>query len=520
MKRAIPRNWKSARWVLPAAATATVLTLSEARPVQAQVQTQTATPRTPPAIPPGNGAPVAGTPPASPALAGAVDLGRAFVEVADRVLPSVVSIRVDVDSGDMPGMGGLPPGMRGMPQIPGMPPGMPFPFPMPPGMRAPQPGIQHGGGSGVIVREDGVILTNNHVVQHAQRIAVHMYDGRTLRGRVVGADPASDVALIRVDATGLPAARMGDSDAVRVGEWVLAIGAPLGLERTVTHGVISATGRGGFGANDIEDYLQTDASINPGNSGGPLVNLRGEVLGINTMILGRNTGIGMAVPAAIARSAIDQILRTGTVSRGWLGVGVQDLSAELALSLGMHATHGALVNQIEANTPAARSGLRVGDVVTAIDGRALTSSSDLVRMLTRHAAGERVNLTLLRDGHATPLAVVTGERPGERNVARAPTATPEVQHRVFPMFGLRVTAMSPELALQAGAPRTAVFVAGVEPGSPADSAGMRRGDIVLRADGREVRGIGDITAAAQDGRTALLVRRNNRQLFVPLATDG
>jgi S1-C subfamily serine protease len=337
---------------------------------------------------------------------------------------------------------------------------------------------------------------------------------------VLGTDPASDLALIRIDANGLPAARLGDSDQARVGEFVLAIGAPLGLEATVTHGVVSATGRGGIGANEIEDYLQTDASINPGNSGGPLVNLRGEVLGINEMIVGRNTGIGMAVPSRMAQSVIEQILRTGHVQRGWIGVGVQDLSPDLAQSMNAANLRGAIVNQVEQGTPAARAGVEIGDVVTAVDGRPVASSLDLTRSITRHGIGDHVPLTVVRDGRSRTVTVVTGPRPGaEQEREQSQEDQQRAPQQGNQGLGLRLASVTPELAAHLGAPANAIVVAGVEPGSVADEAGLRRGDVIMRADGRPVRSAQDVVNAAADRHVTLLVKRGRSQVFVPLLLD-
>jgi Do/DeqQ family serine protease len=440
-------------------------------------------------------------PPPTPAAADALELGRAFTEVAGRVLPSVVSIHVEAEADEGEGTGMSP-------------------FMMPGFGTGGQTPLVRGEGSGVIVREDGVILTNNHVVERARRLTVHLRDGRSLRARVLGTDPATDLALIRIDATGLPAARLGDSDQARVGEFVLAIGAPLGLEATVTHGVVSATGRGGIGANEIEDYLQTDASINPGNSGGPLVNLRGEVLGINTMIVGRNTGIGMAVPSRMAQSVIEQILRSGRVQRGWIGVGVQDLSADLAQSMSIPAARGAIINQVESGAPAARSGLAIGDVVTAVDGRPITSSLDLIRMITRHGVGDHVAMSVMREGRARTVTVVTGPRPGADQVVSETGQGMQPHTRVQNQgLGLRLASLSPELAARLGVAANAIVVADVLPGTPADGAGLRRGDVIVQADGRPVRNPQDVLAASQDRRLTLLVRRGRSQVFVPVPMD-
>jgi serine protease Do len=508
------RTNRPSRWIATTVLASTVVGLAAPALLHAQqsparagapVQPLPAAPN--PATPPPQVASTPAPPPTS-AAADAMQLGQAFTDVAQRTLPSVVSIHVesDADQSEMgfPGMGG-----------------MPFPFMGPEGRGGRAP-LVRGEGSGVVVREDGVILTNNHVVERAHRIMVRMRDGREFRGRVLGTDPAVDIAVVKIDAHALPVMRLGDSDQARVGEWVLAIGAPLGLEATVTHGVVSATGRAGLGANEIEDYLQTDASINPGNSGGPLVNLRGEVLGINTMIVGRNTGIGMAVPSRIAQSALEQILRTGHVSRGWVGVGVQDLTAELSHSMGLTNAHGALVNNVDVGTPAAQAGVAVGDVVTAMDGRPIDSSHDLVRMITRHGVGDRLALSVLRDGHPRTITLTTGARPGaEASNSAAPQDDQGGQggQRGAQGMGLRLAVLTPDMAQRMNAPGSGVVIAGVEPGSPAEEAGLRRGDLILRADGRAVRNTGDVQSAAQDHRMTLLVRRGNAQVFVPVESD-
>jgi serine protease Do len=433
-------------------------------------------------------------------VAQASELGRAFSDVAARVLPSVVSVHVEsvVDAGEGMGFGG-------------------FFAPFPGEERGGDPHTIRGSGSGVIIREDGVILTNYHVVERARRINVHLRDGRVLRGRVLGVDRATDLALVKVDSRSLPVARLGDSESARAGEWVLAIGAPLGLEATVTHGILSATGRTHLGVNDVEDYLQTDASINPGNSGGPLVNLRGEVLGINTMIAGRNTGIGFAVSAGIAQFVVEQVLRTGHVSRGWIGVGLQDVSPPLAESLRLPSAQGALVNAAERNTPAARAGLRIGDVVTSVDGQRVADADALIRVITRKAPGERLTLNVQRAGQSASITVTTEHRPGPADVPAPEVASTAVARRQG--HGLRVSAVDPRWLQRLAVTEPALGVVSVDPGSAADDAGIRRGDIILRVDGVAPMSTTAIDDAARDRRVTLLVRRNDLQLFVPLVMD-
>lgn len=441
------------------------------------------------------------TAPADPAAASVAEMQRlseGFTSVAARVLPAVVSIRVEAQ--------------RARPEAQEMPFGFPFPFG---GQgRQPRSGVVRGTGSGVLVRADGVIVTNNHVVEGAQRITVHLRDGRSLRARVLGTDPSTDLAVIKVDAQNLPTARWGDSSAARAGEWVLAIGAPFGLEASVTHGVVSAMGRGNLGENSIEDYLQTDASINPGNSGGPLVNLRGEVLGINTMIVRQANNIGFAVPSRLARSVVEQLAATGRVSRGWIGVGVQELSGDLAEALDLQPESGALVSQVDPRSPASRA-VQLGDVITAVNGVRVQHSGDVVREVVTRQPGERVELALLRNGQNLRAAVITGRRPEADRDDRA--ATQAVPMDPSGGIGLEVAPLHPVRARQLGV-NGGVVVTVVEPGGVADQAGLRRGDVILRADNAAVRSPGDLVQATLDGRAAVLVRRQDAQIYVALNT--
>jgi len=444
-------------------------------------------------VPPTGAVPI----PLGPAPAVVSDMQRlsdGFAQVSANTLPAVVSIRVEAT--------------REAPQ-----PMFPFPFG---GGGGGGDEVVRGTGSGIVVREDGVIVTNNHVIDRAEVIDVHLSDGRVLRARVLGTDPSTDLAVLKVDATSLPTARWADSDTARVGEWVLAIGAPFGLEATVTHGVLSAKGRAGIGANAIEDYLQTDASINPGNSGGPLINLRGEVLGINTMIIGRGTGVGFAVPSRIARLVAEQIVSRGEVSRGWVGFGLQDIDGPLAEALRVSPNIGAMVSRVEPGAPAARAGILAGDVITQLDGRPTAQGHDVVREITARRPGERIELTVLREGQSRRVSVTAGRRPDERNGREGSPHRPAARREAQPMtLGVEVLPLDPMRARQFGVSR-AVVVTAVESGGAADRAGLRRGDVVLQADGREVSGSGDLAQAVADGRAALLVRRRNEQRFVPV----
>ena len=419
------------------------------------------------------------------ALPDARRLGSAFVQVADRVSPSVVSIRV---------------------ARPGDPRRMAFPFPfgpMGPGAEAP---IQRGMGSGIIIDAQGHIVTNNHVVERATELEVKLRDGRVVPARLVGTDEAADVAVIKIDAPNLVPARLGSAERMRVGEWVVAIGSPFGLETTVTVGVLSAKGRAGIGMNNVEDYLQTDASINPGNSGGPLVNLDGEVIGINTMIVGQGTGIGFAIPTELARESARQLIASGRVHRAWIGVGIQDLTPELAGNFAVQPGSGALLSQVVPGAPAARAGLSVGDVVLSIGGTRVRGSQEAVRAVLAHRPGERVDLRVLRGGREQTIAVTVGERPSEDSAVAGVPAPPAGDAR-------------PTLGLQLGvAPDGRAIVAGVLPGSLADRAGLQPGDIIAEIDRHAVR-TAQQAAARLAGRASALLRieRGGQSLYVPLS---
>jgi serine protease Do len=335
----------------------------------------------------------AATPVNSEAVNRAAQLSDAFADVAERVSPSVVTIKVEAKQ-DIPDVFKFFGGRGG--------PGG--------GDESPQGTVQ-GAGSGVIFTSDGSILTNNHVVEKATRIEVVLRDGRTFKAKVAGTDPAVDLAVVKIDAKDLPAATFADSSKARVGEWVLAIGAPFGLDYTLTACVLSAKGRS-IHANEIEDYLQTDASINPGNSGGPLVNLQGQVLGINTVIIG-GSGIGFAIPSSIARNVGEQLQTNGKVSRAWIGVSFQPLTSDIAKSLGKADTHGALVASVVAKSPAEKAGIKPGDVIESVDGAPVVQSSDLLRAVLLKPVGSKVAINVLRDGKQVALAMNTAERPAD-----------------------------------------------------------------------------------------------------------
>jgi S1-C subfamily serine protease len=410
-------------------------------------------------------------------------LSDAFVQVAERVSPSVVQIDVtqrDQQNDLMRMMGEASPVARGT-------------------------------GSGVVFTPDGAILTNNHVVDGALTINVKMRDGRFLPATLVGRDPAADLAVIKVSAQGLVAARFADSDGARVGEMVVAIGSPFGLGYTVTTGVLSAKGRGGLGVSAIEDYLQTDASINPGNSGGPLCNLDGQVLGINTMIVGRGSGIGFAVPSSMARRVAEQILKTGKVERAWIGVGTQDLSPDLASALKVDARAGALVNSVGANTPAERAHLKPGDLIASVGGKPVHDSHELAREVLTHDVNQTVTLEVIRDSHRYGTQITLAARP-EQAIPQIPAQ----QQNTAPQGGLGLTIrdITPQQAASIGLPAKPVaIVASVTPGSSADRAGVKSGDIIVEADGVAEPSVAQVQQVAQDGVVVMRLKRDDATFY-------
>jgi serine protease Do len=441
----------------------------------------------------------AATPVASAAVNQATQLSDAFASVAEHVSPSVVTIRVEAKQ-EMPQL------FRNNPFFGGRGNGQ-------------EGGVVKGSGSGVIFRTDGAILTNNHVVEHATRINVVLKDGRNFKAKVVGTDPAVDLAVLKIEAKDLPAAAIADSGKARVGDWVLAIGAPFGLDYTLTAGVLSGKGRGGIGANEIEDYLQTDASINPGNSGGPLVDLSGQVVGINTMIIG-GSGIGFAIPSNLARNVADQLLASGKVRRAWLGVSFQELTPELAKGLGKNDTHGALVADVVNGGPAAQGGVRSGDIIERVDQDPVSEGKDLLRAVLARPVGSEVSLSIRRDGKQQTLKVKTTERPGDLRNAAAGGNNEAGAASAPGELGLQLQALTPGIAQQleySGSGK--VLVANVRQGSPADAAGVQRGDVIVEADRKPVANANDVVNAASDGKVLLRVERGNNTFFTVVSKE-
>jgi serine protease Do len=444
--------------------------------------------------------PGATTPAEERAIADAERVGTAFAAVAEQISPSVVSIRVEARAERSP-----------MQELP-------FRFFGPGGDGGEQ--IIQGGGSGFVIRADGAILTNRHVVENATRIRVVFQDGRDLPATVVGIDRATDLAVLRVNARGLAPLRFADMGRQRVGQWVVAIGSPFGLDTTVTAGVLSALGRGGLGMNEIEDYVQTDASINPGNSGGPLVNLDGEIVGVNSMVLGRGQGIGFAIPADLARNVADQLLQHGVVRRAWIGVGFQELTPELAADFGVGERRGALVNEIVPGGPSARAGLEIGDVIVAIDGTPVRESRDLMRQVLRRPIGSEVRLDVIRGGRARAIQLRTAERPDAGRDAEERAVQPARPPRADAGWGVELVPLTRDIAQQLGHRGTAgAVVARVREGSPADRAGLARGDVIVEADRRAVGSPADVERAVADGRALLRTARGERSYYTVLTRE-
>jgi serine protease Do len=370
-------------------------------------------------------------------------------------------------------------------------------------------------GSGFIIDSDGSILTNNHVVENASKIVVKLDDNQEYEAKIVGRDQKTDIAVIRINAkTALTAANFGDSDALEVGEWVVAIGNPFGLDSTVTSGIVSAKGRH-IGQGPYDNFIQTDASINPGNSGGPLLNLRGEVIGINTAIFSRtggNIGIGFAIPINLVKELLPQLRGKGKVVRGYLGVLIQKVTPDIAESLGMEKSQGALVANVSKDGPAEKAGVKVGDVIVEFDGKEVKDSGDLPIIVARTPVDKKVRMKVLRDKKETFLNVAVGELKDEEIVATAPEKGE---------LGLTVQRLTPQMAESLGLERVeGVVVTAVEPASAGDEAGIRRGDIIVEVDRKAVRSIDDYkkaVAGVRKGRGVLfLVRRGDSTLFLAL----
>lgn len=380
-------------------------------------------------------------------------------------------------------------------------------------------------GSGVLVSQDGYIITNNHVVEKSDEIKVTLYGHQTFTGKIVGTDPKTDIAVIKISAADLPSIKWGDSDGLQVGEFVLAFGNPYSLGHTVTMGIVSALGRANVGIADYEDFIQTDAAINPGNSGGPLVNIRGELIGINTAIFSRTggyQGIGFAVPSNMARSVMTQLINEGKVTRGWLGVTIQNLTPELSKEFGLKKTAGALITDIFDESPAGRAGLKRGDVVTDVDGKAIRNVENLRNIVSQTKIGEKIKITVLRNGKKLVFHAVVTEYPQDiaRVVPESETApVPEDENE---LAGFNVMDLTSEIAKQLGLSRNenGVVIVKVDPYSPAGDANLKKGDVIQEINKKRVKNLDDfnrIIPHIRKGDTLLLfINRGGNKFYVTL----
>lgn len=376
-------------------------------------------------------------------------------------------------------------------------------------------------GSGFLISDDGYILTNNHVIDGADKITVRVEGEQELEAKVIGADPQSDVALIKIsDGRKFPCLKLGDSDGLEVGEWVIAIGSPFGLDRTVTVGVVSAKGRNRMGINEYENFIQTDAAINPGNSGGPLLNIHGEVVGINTAIFSRSggyMGIGFAIPINMAKTVKTQLLANGRVVRSWMGVAIQDMTGELARSFKIKQKTGALVTEVSKDSPAEKAGVKQGDLIVSLDGKPVTDVADLRNRVAMTPPNTKLKLVVIRDEQQKELTVQVEEQPSD---LAGPSGSPQLQE-LFQKAGLSLQDLTPELARQFGYEMgQGVLVAEVVPGSAAAMARIPVGSLIEEVNRQRVQNLKDLEQVLTKSNGArdilLLIRSGNRSQYVVL----
>jgi Do/DeqQ family serine protease len=384
------------------------------------------------------------------------------------------------------------------------------------------PQIQRGMGSGVIVESNGTILTNNHVVNGSSRVRVELSDRRTFDAKVIGTDPASDLAVLKIESNNLPTLPLGDSDRVRVGDVVLAIGNPLGLRQTVTSGIISAKGRQtGISDGSFEDFLQTDAPINQGNSGGALVNLNGELIGINSQILstsGGSIGLGFSIPSNMAKSVMTQLVREGRVRRGQLGIGIQNVTSDLAGSFGLKDVLGVIVTSVTANSPAGQAGIKQGDVIVSFNGANVSDGNELRNRVAQTRPNTRASVGILRDGQSKSVDVTLGEFQPKSIASTGENGDPNVESAQGKL-GLSLEPLTPQLARQLDLTdaSSGLVVRNVQAGSPADEAGIEEGDVILQVNRQAVKSSAEVQMAIANSKgnsVLLLINRGGQNLFV------
>ena len=379
---------------------------------------------------------------------------------------------------------------------------------------------QRGLGSGVIVSKSGYILTNNHVVGNAEDIKVTLSDGRNFSAEVKGKDPKTDLAVIKIKAKDLPVAQLGDSDKLKVGEWVLAVGNPFGLQHTVTAGIVSATGRANLNIAQYEDFIQTDAAINPGNSGGPLVDLDGKVVGINTAIFSQSggyMGVGFAIPINMARIVMEKLIEHGEVIRGWLGVVIQNVDQDIAESFGLKEAQGVLIADVTVGSPAEKAGVKRGDIILTYDGKKLEDTTHLQQLVAETEVEKKVALDIFRDKKKITLQVEIGEMSGETSQPEE-TQEEEFEQKV----GIEVSELTPEIAKRFGYTEDqGVIVVKVSSGSPAGWAGLQPGDLILQVHDKITKNLREFSRAMQEAmkkeKIRLLVKSGQYTHYVILS---
>ncbi|MFM8540675.1 MAG: Do family serine endopeptidase [Nitrospira sp.] len=462
-------------------------------------------------------------------------LAQGFSEIVKKVTPAVVNIQVSGQEGRRGGRRQLPlpPGPFGGPpgeEPPGDEPGQQIPPPPGPPGRPEQ-----SAGSGVVIDSKGYIITNNHVVDNASQITVTLSDKREFTAKLVGADPKTDLAIVKIEADNLPALKWGEYDKLQVGDLVLAVGSPFGLSSTVTLGIISALGRGNVGIADYEDFIQTDAAINPGNSGGALVNMNGDLIGINTAIFSRtggSEGIGFAVPSSIAVDIAEALTKTGKVVRGWMGIAIQEVTKELAKSFKLPDSRksGVLISEVNESGPSHAAGINRGDVVIGFNDKDIQSVSQLRNMVARTLVGTTARVKVLRDGKEQVIAVKIGERPLDEVLAKrepSGSAAPGQSDTEKPpdnvLAALKTQMLDAALRSQLNVPAktNGVAVQHVEAGSAAEAAGVQRGDIVQEVNRETVKSLEEYKKAVakikKDETAVLLLSRQGNTLFVAVS---
>jgi len=449
--------------------------------------------------------------PSQGAIVATMSRPESFSGLAEKLSPSVVNIKVEM----VEKAGFNRPEM----EIPDGPMGDLFKRFFQEMPQAPHSRRTQGAGSGVVIGKEGYILTNNHVVEGAKEVTVTFANQKEYKAQVVGRDPKTDLAVLKIKSKEtFPAVTMGNSDQLKVGDWVVAIGNPFGLNNTVTSGIVSAKGRV-IGAGPYDDFIQTDASINPGNSGGPLINMQGELVGINTAILPNGQGIGFAIPVNTAKPLVPQLISTGAVTRSYLGVNIQSITPELAKALTLRDRKGALVVDVVSGGPADQGGIKRGDVIIAYNGKVVEDSHQLPALVAATPVAQEATVTILRNGQERKLSIKVEELPGDKTVSEKPV------HPAAGKWGLQLRDVNPQMAQRFHLKEEkGAVVAGIEPGSRAAEAGIQPGDLILEVNRQPVGSVKDvlnnIDQSKDKDHLLLLVQRDNGKFFVPLEQQG